>query len=86
MKVKIFKVELEELVEAQIIEKGKFKLPSLHDGWRFNFPKQAKERGTHAYILVTEEAPEIIEGCLLYKMKEAVEPYMSYVEIAPHNR
>jgi hypothetical protein len=86
MKVKILSVELDELIQARIIEKGKYKLPSLHDGWRFNFPKHAKERGTHAYILVTEETPEIIEGCLLYRMKEELEPYMSYIEIAPYNR
>jgi hypothetical protein len=86
MKVRILKVELDELVQAQIIEKGKYKLPSLHEGWRFNFPKQAKERGTHAYVLVTEETPDIIEGCLLYKMKAETEPYMSYIETAPYNR
>jgi hypothetical protein len=86
MKVKILKVELDELIEAFIVEKGKHKLPSLHEGWRFNFQKHAKERGTHAYILVTEESPEVIEGCLLYRMKEELEPYMSYIENAPHNR
>lgn len=86
MKVKILKVELDELVLARIMEKGKYKLPSLHEGWRFNFPKHAKERGTHAYILVTDETPDIIEGCLLYKMKDEQEPYMSYIETAPHNR
>lgn len=86
MRVKILEVELDELVQALIREKGKYKLPSLHEGWRFNFPKHAKERGAHAYILVTEETPEVIEGCLLYRMREEVEPYMSFIEIAPRNR
>lgn len=86
MKVKILKVELDELVQAFILEKGKYKLPTLHDSWRFNFQKHAKESGAYAYILVTEDTPEIIEGCLLYKMQGELQPYMSYIEIAPRNR
>lgn len=86
MRVRILRVELDQLVNADILEKGKYKLPSLQNGWRFNFPKHAKERGTHAYVLVCEETPANIEGCLLYKMKDDLQPYISYIELAPHNR
>ncbi len=86
MKIKILKVKTDELVAAQIREGGKLKLPSMHEMWRFNFPKHAKDKGAHVYVLVAEETPDIIEGCLIYKMRDGQEPYMAYVEIAPHNK
>ncbi len=36
--------------------------------------------------MICEATPETIEGALIFKMKEEVEPYMAYVEIAPHNK
>jgi hypothetical protein len=86
MNVKIFKVEIDELVNAEIKESKKLKLPSIQEGWRFNFPKHAKSKGADTYVLITEETPHIIEGCLIYRMREDQEPYMAYVEIAPHNK
>lgn len=85
MQVKILKIEHGVLVDAKINEQ-KANLPSLHDGWRFNFEKHAKTKNSTTFVLVTEEAPEIIEGCLIYKMLNDEEPYMAYIEIAPHNK
>lgn len=86
MKVKILKVSAQELVDGHIKEGRGANLPSFHEGWRFNFSKHAKTKGAHTYILVTEETSDIIEGCLIYKMREETEPYMAFIEIAPHNR
>lgn len=86
MKVKILKVENGKLVEAEIKESGNLQLPSVQEGWRFNFPKHSKSKGAHTYVLSAEETRRIIEGCLIYKMKDNHEPYMAYIEIAPHNR
>lgn len=86
MNVKILKIEDGKLVNAEILEGKKFSLPSLQEGWRFNFPKHAKDKGAFTYVLVSEETPGIIEGCLIYKMRKELEPYMAYIEIAPHNR
>ncbi len=86
MKVRILKVEPDELVDARIKEGEKFRLPSIHDGWRFNFHKHAKATGARTYVLVSEETPGNIEGCLVYKMREEQEPYMAYIEIAPWNK
>lgn len=44
MKVKILKIEAGKLVNAEILEGEKFSLPSLQEGWRFNFPKHAKDK------------------------------------------
>ena len=86
MRVKILKIETGTLVDARIKDGKKMRLPSIHEGWRFNFPQNAKAKGAHVYVLVTDESPAVIEGCLIYEMKNSVEPYMAYIEIAPHNK
>lgn len=88
MNVKILKIDENILVDAKISDAKsvKLNLPSITDGWRFNFKKHSKEASHATYILVSEETPDVIEGCLIFEMKKKVEPYMAYVEIAPHNK
>ncbi|HEX8017394.1 MAG TPA: hypothetical protein VF465_19355 [Flavobacterium sp.] len=88
MNVKILNVETDDLVNAEILNTKSVKviLPSITDGWRFNFKRHSKETGHETYILVSEEIPDVIEGCLIFEMKSKIEPYMAFVEVAPHNR
>lgn len=88
MNVKILKIDENNLVKAKISDAKsvKLNLPSIIDGWRFNFKKHSKEAGHKTYILVSEETPDVIEGCLIFEMKKKVESYMAYVELAPHNK
>lgn len=88
MNVRILRISKNELVDAKILnaKSTKLNLPSISDGWRFNFKKQAKEYNHEAYILVSDETPDIIEGCLIFEMKGKVEPYMAFIEVAPHNK
>ena len=86
MDVKILHVDENKVVKGIIKPPGNLQLPSIHDGWRFNFEKHAKTKGANTYVLLAEETPNKIEGCLVYKMKDEQEPYMAYIEIAPHNR
>lgn len=86
MKVTILEVKSNKEVDAFIDSyKGRL-LPDIHDGWRFNFRKHVKTSGANAYILYAEITPGKIEGCLIFKMREKLEPYMAYIEIAPSNR
>lgn len=86
MEVKILEVATHELVDA-FVRKGKpGELPSLHDEWRFNFGKQLKRLSyTTAYVLVTTADPNVIEGCMLFQMKDNMIPYLAFIEVAPHN-
>ena len=69
------------------IEGRNFQLPGLHEGWRFTFDKLIKKlKYATAYVLVSEETPEVIEGCLIFQMKDNLIPYMAFVEVAPHNK
>ena len=88
MNVKILRVKNDTLIDAQIIDPKsvKIELPSVTTGWRFNFNKQVKKAGFETYILVKEDTPDIIEGCLTFEMKNKVEPYMSFIEVAAHNQ
>ncbi len=87
MKVKILEVSADELKDA-LIREGKAKeLPSMHDNWRFNFPSQLRKLpNARAYILVTEDTPNIIEGCMIFEMKGRELPYMAFLEVAPQNK
>ena len=85
MRVKILN-QADHEVDAEIREAGKIKLPSIQEGWRFNFAKHSKAKGASTFVLVTKETPQIIEGCLIYTMRNNTEPYLAYIEVAPHNR
>lgn len=86
MNVKILKVATNQLVGATINKEIAKNLPSMQDNWRFNFNKHALSPDSTAYVLVSEETPDVIEGCMIFQMRGKVEPYMAYLEVAPHNR
>ena len=87
MNVRILKVATDELTGATIRNGQSIELPSIQMGWRFNFGSRLKELSySKAFVLVSQETPDIIEGCLIYQMKGRTLPYMAYLEIAPHNR
>jgi hypothetical protein len=87
MKVKIIRVADGQAVDATIAlpSKGTI-LPSLTDGWRFNFKSNTAKEKLQTYVLVCDDTPQTIEGCLSFKMRGKIEPYMAYVEVAPHNQ
>ena len=87
MNVKIISVATNGEIKA-IIKPGKAaQLPSMHDNWRFNFDKQIKKlANATAYVLVAEETPDVVEGCMIFQMVDQIRPNMAFVEIAPHNK
>jgi hypothetical protein len=87
MKVKIIRTETAEEVDALIKKREILKLPSIQDNWRFNFGKELKKlKNATGFILVTEETPNIIEGCMIFQLIDKKEPYLAMVEVAPHNK
>jgi hypothetical protein len=86
MEVRIVRTADGKNQDAEIGKPDNRNLPSITDGWRFNFKKHSKNRGFATYILTCKDTPGVIEGCLTFQMRYKVEPYMAYVEIAPHNR
>ncbi|WP_426668352.1 hypothetical protein ACPPVU_19520 [Mucilaginibacter sp. McL0603] len=87
MKVKIIKTATAKEVDA-LIRTGKLsEMPSIQQDWRFNFDKELKKlKNATGYLLVTEETPEVIEGCMIFQLIGEKTPYMAFVEVAPHNK
>jgi len=71
-----------------VIKEGKIStMPSLQEGWRFDFQKQLKNLpNATGYILVREDTPTIIEGCMIFQLIDKIKPYLAFVEVAPHNK
>jgi hypothetical protein len=86
MNVRIIRLSDFRSIDSRIIRSTGLALPTFGDGWRFNFEKHARNASFQCYVLVTEDTPDVIEGCLIFRMKDAMEPYMAYIEIAPHNK
>jgi len=86
MNVKIIRIDDGKIVSGRIFRPPNNRLPSLTDGWRFNFRGNTKAEHLQTYALVCNETPDIVEGCLSFKMRRKVEPYMAYIEIAHHNQ
>ncbi|RYE59616.1 MAG: hypothetical protein EOP48_00265 [Sphingobacteriales bacterium] len=87
MKVKIIVVETGEKANALIREGAKSEIPSLHDEWYFDLAKQLKRLpNATGYILVKEDTPSIVEGCMIFQLMNKEQPVMAYLEVAPHNR
>ena len=72
--------------KISLVTKNKSKLPSINEGWRFNFSKRSKKKDFETYILTTLRNTERIEGCLILNTKSDYEVYMAFIEVAPHNR
>lgn len=73
-------------VKAQFIAAVDYALPSLQDGWRFNFEKHKRTQGLSIFAVVSENEPYEIEGCIALKDSPHQDLFMAYVEIAPHNQ
>lgn len=86
IKIRETKTKLEIKSNISLVTKNKTKLPSISDGWRFNFSKHSKGKEYETYVLTTDKTPEIIEGCLIINTQAPFEVYMAFVEVAPHNR
>ena len=87
MDVKIIVLATHEKADA-LIKEGKIsEMPSFQEDWRFDFKKQLQTlKGATGYILVREDTPGIIEGCMIFQLVDKKQPFLSYVEVALHNR
>lgn len=88
MKIKIIETKTRSEINSRIelVNKNKSKLPSISDGWRFNFRKHAQKKKYQPFILTTEKAKNTIEGCLILNSENQYQIYMAYIEVAPHNK
>lgn len=87
MEVNILRVSDGTIVSGNIKDKGDYTLPSFTDGWYFDFNKHSKRmKNAQTYVLVCNVEPTSIQGCLIIQVTKNADPYMAYIETAPHNQ
>jgi hypothetical protein len=87
MTIRIIVLATNEKTDALIREGSPATLPSIQEGWRFDFRKQLKNlKDAIGYILVREDTPETIEGCMIFQLIDKKKPFMAFIEVAPHNK
>lgn len=87
MKVKILDRQSGQIKSALILEAKGNDLPSLQEGWNFNFPKLLRKlSNAKAYMLVLEDEPQIPLACLIFQMVNGELPYIAYLESSPQNK
>ncbi len=88
MRVGLKEVETGDFVNGLIERSSRRPLPSLHDEeWKFDFARLSRQlRNASTYVLVAEDTPQTIEGCLIFQLIDGVMPYGAYLEVALHNR
>jgi hypothetical protein len=90
MEVNVLDVAAATLVEAVIVGIGANELPSMQEGWHFNFAKQLKGlKNCTTYALKIADS-EALEGCMAFQLQpqggtEPLLPFMPLLEVAPHN-
>jgi hypothetical protein len=85
MKVLLLDTVSAELVDARLLPAVLKDMKTITDGWHFNWRRQFGLPHSKAFKIVTGH-PERIEGLLIFQILNKEEPYMAYLESAPHNR
>lgn len=87
MNIKIIVLGTGDKADALIKEAKISDMPSVQENWKFDFKKQMKNlKNATGYILVKEDTPQMIEGCMIFQLINKREPYLAFVEVAPHNK
>lgn len=86
MKVKVIHRKTKVIKNALIKEAKSTELPSIQEGWNFNFPRNlSKLSDAKAYVLVLEENQSKPLGCLIFQMLNGNRAYIAYLESSPEN-
>lgn len=86
MRILILEMISGKLINGLIREGLKSELPSIRQNWDFNFSKKAQEKGKSVFILVKEESPALVEGCMIFSVHKDLGPFLDLLEVAPHNK
>jgi hypothetical protein len=85
MKILLLDTERAKLFAAQLLPAVLKDMKTITEGWYFNWRRQFALPNSKAFKIVTGN-PERIEGLMIFQILNKEEPYMAYLESAPHNR
>jgi len=86
MKVLLLEVASQKLIDAELVPAKISDMKGITDGWDFSWKKHFNLPNSKAFKIVLKSEPEVVQGLLLFQMLGKEEPYMAYLESAPHNK
>lgn len=90
MEVNILEVATGAWVEAVITTIATPALPSMQEGWHFNFARELRGLKNCSTYGLTIKGEEQLQGCMAFQLQpqgatEPALPFMPLLEVAPHN-
>ena len=86
MEILLLKLASQKLIAAELVPAKIADMKSITDGWQFSWKKHFHLPNSKAFKIVIEADPGVIQGLLLFQMIGKEEPYMAFLEVAPHNK
>lgn len=86
MEVLLLEIASQKLIDAELVPAKISDMKGITDGWDFSWKKHFNLPNSKAFKIVLKAAPEVIQGLLLFQLLGKEEPYMAYLESAPHNK
>jgi len=86
MEVLLLDTASQKLMDADLVPANISDMKGITDGWEFSWKKHFALPNSKAFKIVLRSAPDIVQGLLLFQILGKEEPYMAYLESAPHNK
>jgi len=76
----------QSLIKGRLEKAELSDMKTITDGWEFNWRKHFNLPHSKAFKVITNSNAGRIEGLMIFQKIKNEEPYMAYLESAPHNR
>lgn len=86
MQILLLDTRSQQLVDAEILPAKITDMRGISDGWKFSWKKHFGLAASKAFKAVIKSDPDRIQGLLIFQMLGKEEPYMAFLESAPHNK
>ena len=82
----LLEIATQKLTAAELQAAKKADMRGITDGWEFSWKKHFELPNSKAFKIVLTSNPNEIQGLLIFQMLGKEEPYMAFLESAPHNK
>jgi len=86
MRILILETKSQKLVDAELLPARKMDMKGISDGWKFSWKKHFCLPYSKAYKVVIKSNIDEIQGLLIFQILGKEEPYMAFLESAPHSK
>ena len=86
MEVLLLEIASQKLIDAELVPAKISDMKGITDGWEFSWKKHFGLPNSKSFKIVLKSEPDVVQGLLIFQMLGKEEPYMAYLESAPHNK